>query len=45
VNTAFNHYSLLRSIEKMFKLPYLGFAAQSGLKTFDGAFGRKSCAS
>jgi phosphatidylinositol-3-phosphatase len=31
---AYNHYSLLRSIEKNFHLPYLGYAAQKGLRPF-----------
>ena len=31
---AYNHYSLLRSIERNFKLPYLGYAAQAGLRPF-----------
>jgi hypothetical protein len=30
----YNHYSLLRSIEKNFHLPYLGYAGQSGLRPF-----------
>jgi phosphatidylinositol-3-phosphatase len=30
----YNHYSLLRSVERNFKLPYLGYAAQSGLRPF-----------
>ncbi len=33
-NTAYNHYSLLRSLEDMFGLDYLGYAGQSGLKAF-----------
>lgn len=32
--TAYNHYSLLRSIEDLFGLPYLGYAAQPGLQPF-----------
>ncbi|MGZ4201144.1 MAG: alkaline phosphatase family protein [Thermoleophilaceae bacterium] len=31
---AYNHYSLLRSIEDLFGLPHLGFAAASGLQSF-----------
>jgi phospholipase C len=35
VNDApYNHYSLLRSIEDIFALPYLGFAGQPGLQPF-----------
>jgi phosphatidylinositol-3-phosphatase len=30
----YNHYSLLRSIEDVFGLPHLGFAAASGLRPF-----------
>jgi phosphatidylinositol-3-phosphatase len=33
--TAYNHYSLLRSVEDNFGLPHLGFAGQSGLQSFD----------
>ncbi len=33
-STPYNHYSLLRSIEDMFGLPHLGYAAQKGLKPF-----------
>jgi hypothetical protein len=32
---AYNHYSLLRSIEDNFGLPHLGFAGQAGLQPFD----------
>jgi hypothetical protein len=31
---AYNHYSMLRSIEKNFRVPYLGYAAQGGLRPF-----------
>jgi phosphatidylinositol-3-phosphatase len=31
---AYNHYSLLRSIEDNFGLPHLGFAGQAGLQPF-----------
>lgn len=41
---SYNHYSLLRSIEHNFKLPYLGYAAQDGLRTFGSdVFTRPSC--
>jgi hypothetical protein len=30
----YNHYSLLRSVERNFKLPYLGYAGQAGLRPF-----------
>jgi len=30
----YNHYSLLRSVESNFKLPYLGYAGQAGLRPF-----------
>ena len=33
-DTPYNHYALLRSIEDLFALPHLGFAAQPGLKPF-----------
>jgi hypothetical protein len=33
-DTPYNHYALLRSIEDIFALPHLGFAAQPGLKPF-----------
>jgi hypothetical protein len=32
--TPYNHYSLLRSVEDIFGLPHLAFAAQDGLKPF-----------
>ena len=32
--TGYNHYSLLRSVEDLFGLPHLGFAAQAGLAPF-----------
>lgn len=36
----YNHYALLRSLEDMFGLNYLGFAAQPGLKSFgDDVYG------
>ncbi|HVO06798.1 MAG TPA: alkaline phosphatase family protein [Burkholderiaceae bacterium] len=31
---SYNHYSLLRSVEDLFGLPHLGFAAQPGLQAF-----------
>jgi hypothetical protein len=31
---SYNHYSLLRSLEDIFKLDYLGFAGQDGLQSF-----------
>ena len=30
----YNHYSLLRSIEQLFELPYLGYAGRPGLTSF-----------
>ena len=33
-DTPYNHYALLRSIEDLFALPHLGFAAQPGLQPF-----------
>ncbi len=30
--TPYNHYSLLRSIERNWSLPYLGYAGQQGLQ-------------
>jgi hypothetical protein len=32
--TPYNHYSLLRSVEDLFGLPHLGYAAQEGLVAF-----------
>jgi hypothetical protein len=32
---AYNHYSLLRSVEDNFGLPHLGYAGQAGLQPFD----------
>jgi hypothetical protein len=34
--TPYNHYGLLRSIEDLFGLPYLGYAGRPGLKAFRG---------
>jgi phosphatidylinositol-3-phosphatase len=40
----YNHYSLLRSIEKNFGLPYLGYAGQRGLRPFGAdILNRPSC--
>jgi phosphatidylinositol-3-phosphatase len=40
----YNHYSLLRSIERNFQLPYLGYAGQAGLRSFGGdIFTRPNC--
>ena len=33
-NTPYNHYSLLKSIEDIFGLDYLGYAGQAGLQAF-----------
>jgi phosphatidylinositol-3-phosphatase len=33
-NEPYNHYSLLRTIETIFGLPYLGYAGQPGQKNF-----------
>lgn len=33
-NVAYNHYSLLRSLEDIYHLGHLGYAAQHGLRTF-----------
>jgi hypothetical protein len=33
-DTPYNHYSLLRSLEDLFGLPYLGYAGQAGLQAF-----------
>jgi hypothetical protein len=35
-DTPFNHYSLLKSLEEIFRLDHLGFAAQPGLVSFFG---------
>jgi hypothetical protein len=35
-NTPFNHYSLLKSVEEIFGVRHLGFAAQPGLVSFFG---------
>jgi hypothetical protein len=41
---SYNHYSLLRSLESNFHLPYLGYAGQPGLRPFGGdIFTRPSC--
>jgi len=32
--TAYNHYSLLASLENIFGLPYLGYAHAAGLNRF-----------
>ena len=41
---AYNHYSLLRSVERNFDLPYLGYAAQPGLRPFGrDILNRRSC--
>ncbi len=40
----FNHYSMLRSVEDLFRLQHLGFAAQQGLATFNSKlFARTPC--
>ena len=40
----YNHYSLLRSMERNFKLPYLGYAGQAGLRSFGSdIFTRPGC--
>jgi hypothetical protein len=40
----YNHYSLLRSIEGNFGLPYLGYAGQAGLRAFgDDVLNRPDC--
>jgi hypothetical protein len=40
----YNHYSLLRSVERNFRLSYLGYAAQNGLRPFAGdIFSRPGC--
>ena len=42
--TAYNHYSLLRSVEDNFQLPYLGYAGQAGLRSFGSdIFTRPNC--
>jgi phosphatidylinositol-3-phosphatase len=33
-NVPYNHYSLLKSLENIYQVGYLGYAAQSGLKAF-----------
>ena len=33
-NVGYNHYSMLKSVEDIFRLPYLGFAGQPGLAPF-----------
>ena len=35
-NVPYNHYSLLKSLENIYQVGYLGYAAQSGLKAFGG---------
>jgi hypothetical protein len=42
--TPYNHYSLLRSIERNFGLPFLGYARQQGLRPFGpGVLNRPGC--
>jgi phosphatidylinositol-3-phosphatase len=42
--TAYNHFSLLRSIEDMFGLDHLGYAARPGLRSFgDDVFNGPRC--
>jgi phosphatidylinositol-3-phosphatase len=36
VTNSYNHYGLLRTIEDIFGLSHLGFAAQDGLPVFGG---------
>ena len=44
-DTPYNHYSLLRSTEDIFRLAHLGFAGQDGLKPFgDDVFNRRAAA-
>ena len=33
-NVPYNHYSMLKSVEQIFGLPYLGYAGQAGLAAF-----------
>jgi hypothetical protein len=33
-DTPYNHYSLLKSVEDVFGLGYLGYAGQAGLQAF-----------
>jgi hypothetical protein len=41
---AYNHYSLLRSVEDNFGLPHLGFAGQAGLQPFnEGILNNPNC--
>jgi phosphatidylinositol-3-phosphatase len=35
-NVAFNHYSMLKTIEDIFGLGHLGYAGQAGLQGFFG---------
>jgi hypothetical protein len=40
----YNHYSLLRSVEHNFGLPYLGYAGQAGLRPFgEDVLNRPGC--
>jgi hypothetical protein len=42
---AYNHYSLLRSIERNFHQPFLGYAGQKGLRPFGrDILNRPACA-
>ena len=42
---AYNHYSLLASVQNLFQLPNIGYAAISGLPVFDaGVYNRKPSA-
>ena len=35
-NVPYNHYSMLKSVEDIFRLDHLGYAGQSGLQGFFG---------
>jgi hypothetical protein len=43
-DTPYNHYSMLKSVENFFGLPYLGYSRQSGLSSFGSKiFTRSDC--
>jgi hypothetical protein len=43
-DTPYNHYSMLKSVENFFGLPYLGYSGQAGLSSFGSKiFTRSDC--
>ncbi|HTO00916.1 MAG TPA: alkaline phosphatase family protein [Microthrixaceae bacterium] len=42
IDTEYNHYSMLRTIEDIFEVPHLGFAAAKGLAPLDSIIFKKN---